>query len=310
MQTARALDRVAARRFGLITRDEALAVGIDDRAIQRRLDSGEWVRVHPGVYLVASTPRSWEQSLVAACLAAGDSAVVSHRAAALVWGFAPFRARLVEISVPYESSPRLDDVLVHRSGDLDESWIVVHEGVRVTNPLRTMLDLGAVIRHPVFVERAFDIAQGKRLITLAGAEAVLDRFGRKGRRGTGALRSIVAARVGEPEPPGVFEAQFGTMLRQLNVPPSVPEYEIRDASGRVVARVDRAFPEVRLVVEADGYGPHGTFGAFQRDRTRANRITGMGWGYLAYTYADARLRPEAVCQEIAAVYEQRRRLLS
>src|SRR4051794_25656144 len=129
MKPDRLLDPVAARRYGLLTRCDAHRVGLDNDAIDYRCATGEWVQLHPDVFAIASAPRSWEQQLAAACLAAGPESAVSHRAGALTWGFAPFAGRLVELMVPYRRCPELKGVIVHRSVAIDPTWIVKREGI-------------------------------------------------------------------------------------------------------------------------------------------------------------------------------------
>ncbi|MFN2589662.1 MAG: type IV toxin-antitoxin system AbiEi family antitoxin domain-containing protein [Actinomycetota bacterium] len=87
METHRAIARILARQHGLITRKQALHVGLSPRSIYQRLETGSWERAQRGVYRLAAAPGSWHQHVLAACLAAGPSAVASHRSAAALWDF-------------------------------------------------------------------------------------------------------------------------------------------------------------------------------------------------------------------------------
>src|SRR6266851_686122 len=95
--------QIAGKAFGLISPGQAHGTGMSKRAIGRRLGAGRWRQVLPGVYRLAGTPTSWEQSLKAATLWGGDGCVVSHRAAAALHGLAGFARQGVEV----QSSTRL-----------------------------------------------------------------------------------------------------------------------------------------------------------------------------------------------------------
>ena len=271
-------------------------------AIDYRLDSGLWMVVHPGVYRLASAPVTWPQALVAATLASPGS-VISHRAAAIAWGLDGLGGRIVERSVPYPRSPELEGVVTHRSTDLSDTWVTAWEGVRITTPLRTLLDLGAVVR-PWVVERAFASALGKRLITIEGARRTVDELCRRGRRGAGTFRAIVEAH-GDASPPGVMEAAIEALYRRYQLPPGVPEYEVWEA-GEFVARVDVGHPELRLAIEVNGYETHGTPAGFQRDHSRRNRLILAGWLVLEFTWHDVMHRPDYVAATISRAIAARR----
>src|SRR6266568_3641510 len=92
--------RMAARQYGVVSRDQVLGLGVTKRVIQTRLRSGRWERLHVGVYRLAGTSSSWHQRLMVGCLACKNDAVVSHRSAAALrelWGFAHGP---LELSVP------------------------------------------------------------------------------------------------------------------------------------------------------------------------------------------------------------------
>ncbi|HLF70176.1 MAG TPA: type IV toxin-antitoxin system AbiEi family antitoxin domain-containing protein, partial [Actinomycetota bacterium] len=161
---------VAAGQFGLISRQQAVEAGFDRSAISWRVKSGRWQRVQPGVYAIAGIPESWEQRLLGAQLSLGGRAVVSHRAAALLWGFLATDSAPIELSVHSSRSPgALDGVIVHRVSSL--------KGVRktqgpfeLTDPIRTMLDLGVVLGETT-LEKSLD--KGIRLRCFTGSEIYL-----------------------------------------------------------------------------------------------------------------------------------------
>src|SRR5436190_19918398 len=117
MDMDREAARFAARQRALLTRPQAQHAGLSDDAIRHRIDSGRWGVMHPGVYRVAGSESSWEQVLLAAVLAAGEDAVASHRAAAVMWGIEGI-ARTVELTVPAARRPRVKGAVIHRTAGL------------------------------------------------------------------------------------------------------------------------------------------------------------------------------------------------
>ena len=291
---------MASGQIGLITHDQALECGLSEKAIRHRVDSGRWLRRHIGVYAVAGAPRSWEQDLLAACLAAGRGAVVSHRAAAALWGMDGLRRDVIELSVPRPLCHRLRGVTVHRSTDLERSMPTTRAGIPVTSPMRTLVDLGAVVPSWT-VERALDQTLSRRLVTVVGLRRQLDALARKGRRGAGVLRALLDERADSSfGTESVLEALMRRLCRDHGLPVPVSQFEVR-CGRRLLGRVDFAFPDDRLAIEVDGYEHHASIEAFQHDRARQNDLVGGGWTVLRFTWDDVTRRPERVAAAILRV---------
>lgn len=290
----RRIASLAARQHGLVVRDQVLAAGATRRVVDHRIATGSWIRVQPRVYRLSGVPASFDQELLAACLSAGDGVAVSHGAAARLLGLIDGRDGRVHISVPRSMRPRLDGVTVHRSTDLRPEHVTRRLGLPVTNPMRTIVDLAAVAPEPV-VEEALDRALGRRLCTLRGVEAMLASLGRRGRRGAGALRGLLAARRGPAE--SELERAFLRALRRAGLPVPRSQHVVRDG-GRFVARLDNAYPEARLAIELDGWESRTSRRVFQRDRVRQNELVALGWTVLRYTWEDLATRPAAVAREV------------
>ncbi|MBI2168775.1 MAG: type IV toxin-antitoxin system AbiEi family antitoxin domain-containing protein [Actinobacteria bacterium] len=294
---------LARQQLGLITRQQLIALGVTDHWIYHRIRRGLLEVVYPGVYRIAGSPPSCEQSLLAACLAAGDGAAASHEAAAGLWALdGPFRGRL-EVVVPRLEKPRPKNVRVHRSTDLVADHLTERRGVPVTKPARTLVDLGAVVGQSI-LDRAVDDALAKRLVSLEGLLNMLDEVGRRGRRGVGPLRKSLAERTGVPS--SVLEAEFQRLVRRYGLPEPVYQYEIRDASGHFAGRVDAAYPELLLAIELDSTSVHGTREALQADLTRQNKIVACGFIPLRYTWADTVGTPERTAIALHRMIDQRR----
>jgi len=297
METDRRLASIAAGQRGLLTYGQALGAGLSAEAVKRRLRRGRWESCHEQVYRIAGSPRAWEQEVLAACLAAGPDAVVSHRSAARLWGLDGFGKHEVEITVARPLCHRLRGVVVHRSTDLDRSMPTTRDGLVVTNPMRTLIDVGAVVR-PRLVERALDHALGRRLVTLAGLRSELEAVARRGRRGAGVMRALLEERCGDAGvPDSVLEGRMLRICRDHALPIPVCQFEVR-LGQRLLGRVDFAYPERRLAIEVDGYERHASLEAFQHDRARQNDLVAAGWTVLRFTWEDVLQRPERVAAAI------------
>ncbi|MGI9022004.1 MAG: type IV toxin-antitoxin system AbiEi family antitoxin domain-containing protein [Acidimicrobiales bacterium] len=294
------LRATAKAQMALFTLEQARAAGYSPRQVQYRRETGEWDQVHPSVYCVAGVPDSWERRLLAASLAAGPGAVASHRAAARVWGVVEADCPTVELSVPPGRTHRLEGVVVHRSTDLLPFHVVRKDGLAVTTPARTILDLGSV-RGAKAVERALDLALSRRLVTLNELRVALDFVARRGRRGAGVLRSLLderSAAAGLAE--SVLEARMLRLCRQQGLPEPVCQHEVR-SGARLVGRIDFAYVDHLVAIELDGYESHSSLDAFRRDRARQNDLVAMGWTVLRFTWDDVTHHPARVAHSVLSV---------
>jgi hypothetical protein len=296
----RTTSTVARSQDGLVTLAQACSAGLSARGARHRVEDGRWERAQAGVFRVATAPRSWTQDLLAACLAAGPGAVASHRAAAALWQLEGISAGWLELTVSRPRCHRLPGVIVHRSTDLDRASMILRSGVPATDPARTLVDLGAVVR-PKRVGAALDSALSRRLVTLSGLRARLDGVGRRGRRGAGVLRALLdecsdAAGLAE----STLETRFLRLCRDHGLPEPVPQHEVM-VGGRLIGRLDFAFPAVDLAIEVDGYESHASLAAFQHDRARQNDLVAAGWTVLRFTWDDVVRRPERVTTAVRRV---------
>ena len=286
----RALLDLAARQHGLLEWSQLLARSTE-KTVRHAIAGGLLVRVHPAVYRVAGAPITWEQTLLAACLAAGAMSAVSHRAAAHDWELGDFPG-IVEIVTPRAQWPRLRNVRVHRSSDLRAWHVTTRRGVPMTKPLRTVVDLGQSARWAV--PDALELGLASRLFTLKAADAALDEFSRKGRTGIGIFRRAVDARVlGEGIPDGLLEPRMARLIRCHDLP--MPAFQHVVAPG---IRVDFAYVDARIVIEVDGFATRRTATAMTHDLERQNRLVQLGWTVLRFTWWQVVKQPEKVAATI------------
>ena len=268
----------------LVTRAEALASGVSPRRWSRLHTSGALVAVFPGVSTPADAAGELTDELwIAAAVASlGGEALASHRSAALLWGVAPPVAEGVRrpIDVLIEQHRRVaprPGVTVHRSLDGLDLQPSRRAGVPCTNPLRTLVDLGAVA--PAWVADAFTAMSVARLVAPAAARAVLDRHAGRGRPGLGELRRVLAEwPLGDDCPDSAFEVDVARSLRAAGLG------GFRFHEVIVGFEVDFAWTRPKVVLECDGFEFHSSRDAFELDRWRDATLAAVGWQVVRVTY--------------------------
>ncbi len=296
--------RRAASQHSVISWAQARQLGASPQEIRHQVGVGAWQRAHEGVYIIAGTRETYEQRLVAGCLAVGLEAAGSHRSAATIHGLLTYKDPPIEITTNRHRSPERDGVVVHRLADLHGRWIDDVEGVRVTTVARTLVDLGAVAS-PRTVEAALDRAAGRRLVTYREVRDAMVAVARKGRIGVGTIRQLLETRVGQAHPPGVLEARMTSLLLNAGLPAAEPEFIVRDRNGGFMAVVDFAYPDRRLAIEVDGYEFHSSPVAFDDGHARDRLLVAEEWAVLHFGWTDVERRADRVAREIRSVARTR-----
>ncbi|HEX7117454.1 MAG TPA: DUF559 domain-containing protein [Longimicrobiales bacterium] len=284
------LGELAERQHGVVTRAQLLRAGVAARVVDHRVATGRLRPIHRGVYragpLVA--PRALEMAAVLAC---GDGAVVSHRSASRLWELLPATGvrEPVDVTVRYRERRR-PGIRVHRVRALPPDEVTRFEGVPITTPARTLLDLAGVagVRE---LERAAARAERRGLVDRAQARALLARYPR--RQGTGALAALLDGGTPLALTRSEAEERFLGLVRkgQLRLPEAnvvVDGYE-----------VDFLWRTERLIVEVDGFAYHASPQAFERDRRRDAVLGARGFHVLRVTWKQMDREPEAVLVRLA-----------
>jgi len=295
----RALASFSARHFGVATLAHARSFGFTERQIEELVASGQWEHPYEQVYLFAGAPRSWQGNLLAACWAGGFRAAASHRSAAALHRLPGGRRSLVELTCPRWRRARHDGVRVHETNAIDIVDLTYVDAIPVSTPERTLLDLGAVC-HESVVEMAVDSAENRGLVTVSGLRRALQRLGRPGRNGAGVLRRVLDQQYGRPAvPESEMETMLLQVLRRNGLPEPVPQYEVRDACGAFIARVDAAYPDLRIAIDYDSVKHHSGRKQLIVDSERRNRIWAAGWFPLTATVVDLKAGGVVLCGALA-----------
>lgn len=243
-----------------------------------------------------SQPPTRQSLLLAATLAAGPAAVASHRSAAWTHGLRSRPSARPEIVIPGSCHRQLDGVIVHRSDSLDLIDCTVVRGIPTTTPARALLDEGAVLPARL-VEADLEAALLSGRCDLGDLWDVLARLGGRGRSGAGVLRALLEARGSStPALESALELALLQLLRRHGFPEPTRQFVVALALGRTV-RLDFAWPELRIGIEADGRRWH-TGTAFERDLARRNALTGAGWLLFHYGWTAVHSTPDQVAAEL------------
>jgi very-short-patch-repair endonuclease len=282
----RALAALARRQHGVVTIEQAVAEGLSKRAVAHRIRRGWLVRLHRGVYQVG--PLAAERGReMAAMLAYGSSSLLSHNTASDVWAIGPPYVGAVHVTVPGDQARSRPGITVHRTCRTASLEAVVHRGLRLTGPARTLRDLATHLpQHQL--DRATEQAQLLNLTTRVEIEAQLD-----GGRGTRALRRALL------DEPTLTRSEAERLLRQLirraRLP--LPETNVRIHGHEV----DCVWRSRRLVVEVDGYAYHRSRAAFERDRRRDADLTVAGYTVVRFTWRQLTTDPYAVVAQLTVL---------
>lgn len=290
------LDEWARAHHGVVTLESS---GMSRSAWYRAIRAGTIAQIHPHVGRLPGTPLTPEHQIIAACLAVGDTAVASHRSAARLWGIARPDDDPVDVIDRREGSrARLDGVVIHRPVDRLRLTPQLRVGIRCTNILRTLLDLGAV--DPRAVRDAVGVAVAARLADLAAIERTVVDHARSGRAGVVALRAAVDSWVVDGKPAdSLLEGAMAALVRRYNLP--AVEFHPRILGHEVDFRIVGA----PIVVECDGWLYHGFQRAnFERDRVRDAELLAAGWLTLRFTYRAITTTPSVVARRIRSAVER------
>jgi len=300
------LQSVMAAQYGLVTRAQAHECGLTDKMIRGRISRDDWIEVHPGVHRIAAVTPSLQQQHLAAVLAVGRGAAISHRSAAHAAGTRTMKADVVEVSVAERlRRPRLEGVVVHHIADLEPRWVVPVGGVPTTNPARTLVDLGMVTGRALVADVLEEWLADRR-VRIAEVRGAIDAHMRRGRRGVGVLHQVLQTRaLGDEAGDSPDEHLIASILSTYGAPPPVHHHLVR-RGDRVVAEVDFAYPLAWLGLELMGFHPHTRSRAvYEADLARLNLLASLGWLILQYTPAQIRRRPWAIAREIDDVRRER-----
>jgi hypothetical protein len=268
----------------VVTRAQLREIGFSKKAIEHRLRNGRLHRVARGVYLVGWERLDRERRWKAAVLSCGEGALLSHRSAGALWGFCKEHPDYVEISVERHRSVRRPGVRVHDRAGFWTRDLTTHRGIPLTQPIRTFLDLVAVMG-PRDLERAINEADKLDVIDADSLRRGLDDY--SGQPGVRPLRRILdqhTFRLSDDE----LERLFRPLATAAGLPIPLTKHMVDKFE------VDFFWPDLGLVVETDGWRYHRTPSAQTRDALRFQTHTAAGLTPLRFSHYQVKYEPRHV----------------
>jgi very-short-patch-repair endonuclease len=252
--------------------------------------------LHPGVYAVGHRLIPKEGWWMAAVLASGPDAVLSHHSAAALWGLRSYSERVVEVTVPHKSTSSKQIRRHHSPLPADE--ITVEEAIPVTSVPRTIFDLAASESLDV-VENLLREVEHRELRDRLSLWDLLERY--PGRRGSRNVRLALERLKEDPEghKRSPLEERFAPFLRRHRLPQ--PRFNDWIMAGGKRYLVDCHWPGTGQIVELDGWEAHKTRTAFREDRARGRRLRVAGYAVTHITWNQLDDEPEAVAADLRAL---------
>jgi predicted transcriptional regulator of viral defense system len=286
-----AISALARRQYGLVALWQLDELRLTANAVCKRVAAGRLHRIHHGVYAVGHSGLARHGRFMAATLACGPQAVLSHRPAAALRNLGLRVRAWVDVTAPGSRGRECEGIRVHSAATLTARDVTVVDGIPCTTLARTLLDVAedATARE---VQRACDRAEAQRLLDMADIQDVLCRA--NGRRGAGVLRSVVAEhRVGSTLTRNELEERFLAICRAAGLPPDAVNAWISYPAGGG-AEADFLWRAQRLIVEVDGRDVHSTRRAFESDRRGDQQLLLLGWRVVRFTWRQVMLDPAYV----------------
>lgn len=268
---------LAERQWGVVALAQLRDLGVSRGAVEHWQRSGRLRPLHRGVYAVGHAALRAEGRWLAATLACGGRAVLSHASAAALWGIRATQATQIDVTAPRSRSARAG-IRVHRTRGLAEDDVTTKDGIATTTVERTLLDLAAMLPADA-LEATIARAEAQRLTDASGLTAVLARG--HGHHGTPALARAISS---DPRlTRSVLERRFVRLVRDAGLP--LPETNAWLTLGAGEEwQVDALWRDHAVIVELDGWTTHRTRRAFENDRARGARLTTAGFRLLRITY--------------------------
>jgi predicted transcriptional regulator of viral defense system len=291
------ISALAERQHGVVGLSQLCGLGLSASGVRKRAARGRLHRIHRGVYAVGHSKLTGRGHWMAAVLAGGPKAVLSHRSAAGLWGLRSDNRLKTDVSLPSPSARARPGIEVHRSVTLTNEDRTSVDGIPCTTLARTLVDLGDVVNRRS-VERAVEQADVLRLFDLHEVQRAIERAGP--RRGTGLLSSVLENLNGPTLTASELEEAFLALCRETPLPtPEVNAWMTLEDGSAI--KVDFLWRNERLAVETDGHPFHRTGQSRERDTKRDHLLRLAGFEPVRFTGRQVALEKEWVTRTLLAL---------
>jgi putative AbiEi antitoxin of type IV toxin-antitoxin system/uncharacterized protein DUF559 len=289
----RVLARIAARQHGVVSRAQVLALGVTPSFVARFVDSGLLHPLHRGVYALGHSALTERGCWMAAVLAAGERAVLSHLSAALLWGILDRGGKPIHVLIADRGSRSRPGLVIHRTRHLPPEHRCEVDGIPVTSLNRTLLDCAAVLPRK---RLRYAVEAADRMGLLDVGELIVLCDTSSGKKGAGVLRHLALEQRGaahrSKSPPE-------TAFLRLCLAHGLPEPLVNSMLHGY--EVDFYWPQARLVVEVDTYTYHRSWAQRQRDLERDADLKVRGEEVLRFTRERIERAADVVVAQVATL---------
>ena len=273
------LAAVAGRQHGVVSLHQLRSLGLSASGVRDRVAAGRLHRVHRGIYTVGVPLLAPRSRWMAAVLAYGARAALSHRSAGAAWGLRADTRDRADVSLPSESVRSRPGIDAHRSATLSAEDVTPVDNIPCTTVARTLLDLADVLNRRG-LERAVEQADVLRIFNRRQVDLVLTRA--VGRRGAPRLQAVLDANAEPTLTESELEESFLELCERHGLPRPEVAVWVQTREGHIKA--DFLWRAQRVVVETDGYTFHGHRQAFERDHRRDALLDLAGWKVRRFTW--------------------------
>jgi very-short-patch-repair endonuclease len=291
------LANFAKRQHGVVSiRQLTGPLGYSQTAVHRAVEAGRLHRLYRGVFAVGHTNLSLHAQCLAAVLACGPDALLSHVSAAWLWDLTKTSPLPAAVSTPLHRRRR-PPLRLHEARSLTAEDRALREGIPATALPRTLLDLAATVRFD-WLEKMVERSEDLGLFDLRAVEDLLARS--VGHQGHGRLRKAIALYKPSSFTRSGLEKRFLALCLEAGLPQPRTNFVIHGFE------LDCYWPEHRFAVELDVFETHGTRAAFERDRKRQEDLLLHGIVMTRVTGPRLEREPQEVIRRTARLLEQRR----
>jgi hypothetical protein len=302
MQTVpdRRVAELAASQHGMVGREQLRALGLSSSAIGRKVDAGRLHVIYRGVYAVGHTAITRQGRWMAAVLAAGDGAVLSHQSATALWGIWGSGAGETHVTVPRKT--RSQRSIRRHFSTLPGDERTVLAGIPTTTAARAVLDLAAV-KGEAAAESALREMEYFRIYGPVSLPALLERYPRH--KGTPIVR-VCLERL-DDDPGGRIRSDLEELFLPFLDANQIPRPRLNAWLSIDDDRfqVDCFWPDAKLIGELDGFKSHGTKRAFRKDRRRDRRLGARGYQVVRITEDQLLAEPRELAADLLALIYNR-----
>lgn len=293
----------------MISAAQAEEVGVSRRRLLAAQRAGVLRRLHPSVFYIGAGPVPRIAAIHASVLAVGPEAVSSHESSLYLHSVdrVPFAA---VVTTGPGSRTDLQGVRVHRCRDLIDEHVCVVDGIRTTTLERALVDVSTCFSAARSEWLLDHLTVTTRRTSLGRVARVLRQVNRRGRRGIGSFTMLLDERApGSSTVRSLLERSADDLLAGTGLPAARREYPLPSllvtGTGHVDGFVDRAWPEVRLILEVDGRRWHARERDMAKDRRRDRQAAAAGWQTLRVLGEEVVEVPDSVAGEMVAAYRER-----